>query len=212
MKTPLRIALHGSAGSGKSTLAKMLTEILGEGFAEVALADPIKRIVHDLYRVPPVYLWGESRFRETPREELGGATPRHALQTLGTEWGRSYDDSVWLNKAWETVQALETPLGLGQGRVYDRYKGVIQVPVFGPNPFTYRGVVVSDVRFSNEAKYLATRGFFLVKLKRDVPSTSGSASQHSSEAGVADTEFDVVFDNNGGLDELRAFARTLCTV
>lgn len=92
---PTVIGLVGLAGSGKSTVAAILTE--HHRFARERFAGPLK----DMLRV----LGCSDReidgdLKEVPCEALGWKTPRHAMQTLGTEWGREYiSPHIWVN-AW----------------------------------------------------------------------------------------------------------------
>lgn len=64
-------------------------------------------------------------------------------------------------------------------------------------------VVVSDVRFKNEADALRAAGFVLVKIVRE-NRTAGSdvANAHISECELDDYPYDVVIENNGSIEEL----------
>lgn len=64
-------------------------------------------------------------------------TPRLALQTLGTEWGRTLYGDIWIDT---TVREI-------QRSIHDRW-------------------VVPDVRFHNEVRKLRDAGAWLVRLKR----------------------------------------------
>ncbi|WP_209088016.1 deoxynucleotide monophosphate kinase [Agrobacterium tumefaciens] len=117
---PPVIALTGLAGSGKSTASKYLVET--HGYQLVKFAGPLK----DMLRAIGL---GEGHIegahKETDLAMLSGHTPRHAMQTLGTEWGRKcMGDDFWVN-LWRS-----------------RADGVL---AFGGR------VVVDDCRFQNEA-------------------------------------------------------------
>ena len=86
------IGLSGLKGSGKSTAANFLVEA---GFMKMSFAEPIKRML------ACVGLSYEDLFgsrKEEPNSMLDGKTPRYAMQTLGTEWGRDLiSPDLWVN-------------------------------------------------------------------------------------------------------------------
>jgi hypothetical protein len=93
------IALCGRAQHGKSTLARQIAAYYGaENVAVTAFATVPKRMLR-VFGLTEDELRGNSK--GTPRVILGGQTPRYAMQTLATEWGRNmlYDE-VWVD-AWE---------------------------------------------------------------------------------------------------------------
>ena len=117
MTSPKLIAFTGKKLSGKTSAANYL--ITRHGFTRISFADPLKCMLLEL-GVSRESLWGDRK--EVPLEILGGKSARHAMQTLGTEWGKQMiSDNIWTN-AWERkVLACSTP------------------------------VVVDDVRFINES-------------------------------------------------------------
>ena len=99
------IGLTGKAGSGKSTAAKYLVEEYG--YTLIKFADPLK----DMLRVIGLGHYElEGDGKEKPCYLLGGKTPRFAMRSLGTEWGRHtmYQDiwvEAWYRRANEIVQS-----------------------------------------------------------------------------------------------------------
>lgn len=85
------IGLIGYKGSGKSEVAKLLET---QGFVRLPFAAPIKNMVSAL-GLTDRQIHGSQK--ETPMPELFGFTPRHIMQTLGTEWGRSLHPGFWTN-------------------------------------------------------------------------------------------------------------------
>jgi hypothetical protein len=83
MTSRILIGLCGLAGSGKSTVAEHLTRV--HGFSRIRFAGALKRmlaaagVTHDML---------DGSAKEEPCALLCNRTPRHAMQTLGTEWGR----------------------------------------------------------------------------------------------------------------------------
>ncbi len=62
--TKLILGISGLAGSGKDTVAKFLN--VSFTFSTVAMADPLKRIVKDVYDFSDEQLWGPSDMRNGP--------------------------------------------------------------------------------------------------------------------------------------------------
>lgn len=145
---PRLVALTGAAGSGKSTATKFLVE--RHGYTLVKFAGPLK----DMLRAAGLSegnIEGESK--ESPLALLGGKTPRRAMQTLGTEWGRNcMGEDFWINIWRSRVEAIVA--------------------------FTGR-VVVDDCRFPNEAAAIRQLGGMIIKLE----GRGGIAGAHASEAG-----------------------------
>lgn len=136
MKTQFNlVALCGLAGSGKSTIAKMLIDDLD--FHRVKFAGPLKNMLRSL-GLGDMHL--EGKLKEVPCPLLGGKTPREAMQSLGTEWGRDLiHPDLWTN-AWKA-------------KVQD---------------YLDRGfsVVADDCRFPNERKAVQELGGLTIMIER----------------------------------------------
>jgi hypothetical protein len=125
------IAFTGLAGSGKSTAAMHLVQI--HGFTRTRFAGPLKAMMAALGLSQDEI---EGHLKERPCALLGGRTPRYAMQTIGTEWGRDIiDRDLWIN-AWRA-----------------------SLPAAG-------GVVVDDCRFANEAHAVKAAGGFIIRVVR----------------------------------------------
>ena len=86
------IGLSGLKGSGKSTAANFLVE---DGFVKMSFAEPIKRMLACV-GLSHEDLYGDRK--EEFNSMLNGKTPRYAMQTLGTEWGRDLiGPDLWVN-------------------------------------------------------------------------------------------------------------------
>jgi len=147
MLRPSVIALSGPAGSGKSTAATYL--VVQHGFVRVKFAAPLKAMLAALgFGEPEI----EGDLKERPHPLLAGKTPRHAMQTLGTEWGRNcIGPDFWVG-LWERTVCDVLDHG---GRV-----------------------VVDDCRFENEADCVRRLGGQIVRLT----GRGGIAGAHASEA------------------------------
>ena len=101
------IGLLGRKGSGKDTAAETLLE---GGYRNVKFAGALK----DMLRCLLAYQGTDSQtiermvegdLKEVPTHLLGGQTPRFAMQTLGTEWGRDLiAHNLWVNTAIERAK------------------------------------------------------------------------------------------------------------
>lgn len=96
MNLPNTILVAGRAGSGKSTVANHLAA--SRGYAIASLADPMKRFAADVFGWDGDRLWGPSELRNAV-DPAWGFSARHALQTLGTEWGRALHPEIWIRYA-----------------------------------------------------------------------------------------------------------------
>ena len=145
---PPVIALTGLAGSGKSTASKYLVE--KHGYQLVKFAEPLKDMLRAIGLSEAQI---EGGLKEEPCEWLQGATPRHAMQTLGTQWGRAcIGPSFWI-ELW--VRRVNQIIAEG-GRV-----------------------IVDDCRFPNEADEVRKLGGVVWQLV----GRGGIGGSHESEAG-----------------------------
>ena len=148
------IAFTGRAGSGKSTAADALRL---HRWQCVKFATPLKSMLTEMYAyldLSPEQIKErvEGSLKEVPDPCLGGQTPRHAMQTLGTEWGRDLiAKDIWI-EAWRQR-------------------------VFG---FLSRGidVVCDDCRFEDEAQAVRDLGGHVVEIRGR---KAKGKSKHSSE-------------------------------
>jgi hypothetical protein len=137
------IALSGPAGSGKSVAGSHLADT--HGFTAVKFAGPLKDMVRAFYRAAgltdevEIERRIEGDLKEEPCKYLNGCTPRHAMQTLGTEWGRvCMGQNFWINAWARKVDSIAGP------------------------------VVTDDCRFDNEAETVRAIGGDVVRLKPKV--------------------------------------------
>lgn len=99
---PVLIGITGYAGSGKSTVAAMFE---ADGWHRRKFAAPLKNMLRSLLRdqgagVGTIEAMIEGDLKEVPSTMLGGKSPRHAMQALGTEWGRlRMSDTLWVDAA-----------------------------------------------------------------------------------------------------------------
>lgn len=171
------IGICGLANSGKTTASKFLVEEYG--LKKLSFAQGLKDMLIAL-GVPSDVVWGPAAIKEKPLQILNGHTARHALQTLGTEWGRNcMGEDFWVNQ-WAA-------------RVADY-----------PN-----GVVCDDVRFPNEVAKIKEMGGLIIRLRRNGAGVGDAGgAQHASED-IETLHHDFTCLNNGTILELQAALRTI---
>lgn len=164
---PHIVALTGLAGSGKSTAASLLTSQYG--FKLEKFAGPLKDMLRAIGLTEEEI---EGRLKNEPCDLLLGQTPRHAMQTLGTEWGRDkIHPDFWVN--------------IWMGRAAD-----------------HRLCVVDDCRFPNEAAAVKTLGGRIIRLDRKFQSLGEIVASHASEANFASLPYDFQINNDGSIADL----------
>lgn len=89
---PPIIGICGPARAGKDTIAKVLKSM---GYVKDSFAAPIRNYVAAICGLTLDQL---ELVKDFPSDALAGKTPRYAMQTLGTEWGRKLiARDLWIN-------------------------------------------------------------------------------------------------------------------
>jgi len=186
----LKIAFSGKANAGKDAAAKIFVEQFCDQLGQykskstvqiVSFADPIKEMVRIMFpRTKRITLYGASKYRSTVIEgaTLKGEplTYRALLQNLGTEVGRGYKETIWLD-------VMDFKIEKAQKR--------------GVNLF-----VINDLRFKNEFDYLKNIGFKIIRVVRDEQLTLDHISE-TEQNQIKNNEFNYIVDNNGTLDHMK---------
>jgi hypothetical protein len=165
---PRLIGLMGYAGAGKSSTAEIMVQDFN--FHRMRFADTLKNMLM-AFGLTKEQVDGDQK--EIPCDLLGGKTPRWAMQTLGTEWGRQLiHPDLWVKA---TMLALSK-------RVEGDY-------------------VIDDVRFQNEADAIQRAGGEIWRVKRPGYPLDGSTI-HASEVIQETIWADWTIHNNAGLADL----------
>jgi hypothetical protein len=164
------IGLYSPApASGKSTLASALWR---HGFQTLKFASPLKRMTAALLREaghaePEIEAMLDGALKSAPIPLLGNRTPRHLMQTLGTEWGRTHiTPTIWVDLLLARASALRAS----------------DVPV-----------VIDDMRFPNEAAAIRAAGGLLIRINRP---TATRPNGHASEGALDAWPFDLTITND----------------
>lgn len=183
------VALMGRAGAGKDTAAARL--VSRYQFVRVAFADPLK---DSALRLDPIVGAEGTSYGSLPIrlsavvnrygwDHAKNSYPevRRTLQNLG-EGIRADDPDFWLRMALDKI------------RTADRWS----LPV-----------VVSDVRYANEADALRSAGALMVRIERPGATAGGEAARHVSELDLDAYPADAVLNNSGTVAELNALVDEL---
>lgn len=166
------IAFVGNIGAGKTTAAKRL---MYYGYDRLRLADPLKRMLTHGLGIGTEYIDGNKK--GDPCEELCGRTARHAMITLGTEWGRNLIHP----NLWVTLLQKELEFRIAADK----------------NKF-----VIDDVRFLNESCWV--KGLDIIgvdaKLVRITRISDLEKIQHQSETEMDGIQEDWLVSNNSTLE------------
>lgn len=164
------IGIAGHARSGKDTIAKLIKQ--EHHCMTYAFAEPLKAMLKAIGLE-------EHELNGWKKDEINNdfqATPRHMMQTLGTEWGRdTINANMWV------IAAAKRLKHLNQAQ---------------PDAT----ILITDVRFPNEADFVREHGF-LIHVERPVKRISGSTHRSENRLSVKDTDHIII--NDGSLEDLR---------
>lgn len=174
------IGLVGKKGSGKDTLKDYITKN-NNNIISYAFADPLKEICGILFQLSQEQLYGHQSIKEKKIDELN-VSPRILFQRIGTNLFRNEllnvlpemkdvlkNDSIWI---------------FAFKRWYKKNK--------------HKNVIVSDVRFENEAKSIREMGGILIYIDR----YSNNCDQHESEKNIEKIKCDFVIKNKSTIIDL----------
>ncbi len=188
------IGLCGRAQSGKNTCADIITELFDDA-VQFAIADPLKYEVATAFHIDDDYFYSNN-LKETPTfnlaihrcedqnfinlsKQLGidiyiPQSPRRIMQLWGAEYRRSQNPNYWLDMAIDYIHKL---IAIGSKKI-----------------------IITDVRFPNEANALKQCGADIVMIHRST--NRNPAPEHESENIAALTPWiDHVIHNRGTVEE-----------
>lgn len=177
-KKPLLIGFTGSAGSGKSTAAEYFEKT--HRLQRESFAKKMKEGLAHMLNLPKDSVFGDKDQKEAAIPKLSTRRPisgRLLLQTLGTEWGRdTIDPDIWLYA------------------VADKWDVMKGIPGFS-------GMVIEDVRFENEAKWIRDQGGVIIRINTPAQLVRQDVLNHSSESGIPAKYVSVEMTNWKGTKE-----------
>ena len=163
------IGIAGKKGSGKDTAGQYL--ISKHGFRRYAFGDPVKEVCRLLFGFTDEQLYG------TQKEEMTefGIRPREAFQKIGTEFGR------------QQLHNLLPDLRVKEGELW--------IDIFRRECPNDKLIVVTDVRFQNEADAIKEKGGIILYVVRE------DCERDCHESERIDVEYEHLLENNGTLEE-----------
>ena len=171
------IGLSGYARSGKDEVAKILVQEYG--YERVAFADPIRRM---LYELNPVIV--ESNL-------LDSVTLQNLVDSQG--WDEAKKDPE--------VRLMLQNLGVSARKIISEdvwVETALRYVVEGSK------VVITDVRFPNEAKAISRLHGQMWRISR---SGVSAVNNHISESALDDYKFNQILKNEGTLESLQELVR-----
>lgn len=173
------IGLTGLAGCGKDTIASHLKSRDPYGTTSYAMASPLKKGLSLMLNIPLEDI--EDPKLKNKENYKFDRSIRYMAQTLGTEWGRNLiNENLWTMIAKENIENL-----------YELYPTVI----------------ITDVRFDNEAALIKEMdGIVIQVIRADNPYTkyvsTAGVNAHVSENGLTDDMVDFIVMNNSTVEDL----------
>lgn len=173
------IGILGNKNVGKDTLADYLVST--EGFKKISFAKNLKKCLAVMFN------WDDSIFsleNKEKKDSVWNVSPRKMLQLLGTEFLREYckdiiDCKISFNDKEEVFSYHIKKLFLDNKELFDNNENI----------------VISDVRFPNEVKFIKWLNGKIIKLERN-DAIVNKFNNHLSENQVNNLEYDVKIENN----------------
>jgi len=151
-------------------------------FVLMAYAHELKLRIQKDFDLSYDQLWGDEKEIEDKRYPNGNSfwTPREIMQFIGTECMRVVDDNFWVKALFRKIDENE-----------------------------YKNVILTDVRFPNEAQPIIDRSGYVIKVtsNRD-GKTKVHGDDHPSETSMDNYDkVDFHVRNDGSLGDLRDIAK-----
>lgn len=177
------LGLTGNIGSGKTTVMKLFKYSFWVD--EYSFSEPLKKIAINLgFLEKEVYGTQEDKVKIN---NFWGISGREFLQKFGTDICREIlPEKIKMNYDSKTLWI----------RLFEKYL------IDYKNTDLKSGfLIVSDVRFFDEADIIKKYNGFIVKIERE--NNKNFQSEHKSEKDINEIKPNVVLRNNGTIDELR---------
>lgn len=187
----LVIGFCGHAKAGKDTAFAGIEEecfkLIPIKYHKLAFADPIREIGRT-FGFSQEEMTDQSLKEKT--NEFWDITPRKFMQLVGSEMFRNvFRKDCWIKLAEKKILDFKKECesyvdSLKKQKAY--LPGIHQI------------IIISDVRFENEAKMIKDSGGFIFKIRRDNGDQASSigVKNHESEAAIDKIQFDLLIDND----------------
>lgn len=141
------------------------------GFVKDAYAKTMKQAVSAMFDIPMDILNGDIHVKNQI-DPYWGISYREILQRFATEACRNtFGQNIWVRAFWR------------------RYPDI-----------PWRGLVIEDIRFENEAVAIVERGGIIIQVTNDIADSAPCI--HKSEMPIPDHLIDFTISNNGSKNDL----------
>lgn len=166
--------LIGLHGKAKAGKDTIASLLCAEhGFKQMSFAGPLKAATAVMFGWPVELMYSQEG--KEMQSQYWGLAVRDALQRFGEGARKWFGEDFWVKRWLVDYSQVMTKLN----------------------------IVISDVRYENEADTIRQYGGYIIHVHRNGAGLSGEQARHSSEAGIQFHDNDLVIDNNGTLDDLR---------
>jgi hypothetical protein len=141
------VGFMGAMGSGKTTAANFM--INEYGYVEKAFADPLKRACKELFLFTDDQLYGTQAQKEEADNRWFGCSARTAMQFVGTDLFRNQLNAI--------MPGIKNNIWVHHFKLW--YQNHIKILDNPP-------VVISDIRFQNEADIIKKMGGIIIRIDR----------------------------------------------
>jgi len=171
------IGVTGKKFHGKNTVADFYVK--NHNFKELSFAEPLKKVCKAMFDFSDEQLYGN--LKETI-DERWGITPRTTFQFVGTDLVR--------NKIYNILPDI------GENFWVKRFEMELSQLLVNEQS---RNIIISDVRFPNEAEIIKKLGGIIIKVVRpDIKNND----LHTSENLIDEISADYNIINDGSIDDL----------
>ena len=210
------IGLCGKARSGKDTVGKMIAE--KTGLKTYAFAQPLKECVNALFGWDKRHGDGELKelfiesviipARRTAFDKTVKDKVLHGVAPITSENVESMlndlcfkNDDVWVNFSYQGD--LIVGYNISPRLAYQTFGTELIRDNYGDDAWLKiapkENVIITDVRFDNEAEHVINNGGHVIKIDRDI---DYGVLDHSSEKGISDHLIHADIVNDGSLEDL----------
>lgn len=212
LKDSLIIGLTGHAKSGKDTLAEAIWSHVAKSnmfngkptdMHKLAFADGIREI-GEIFGFTKEQLTNQD-LKETFVHPVWNITPRVFMQRVGSEMFRNHlDKDCWVKLLMQKIDRIVSfnPVPESEFQL-----GLADCKDTEPRTYVRHCILITDVRFPNEAQAIKDAGGIIVRVTR--PGNSGGQEEwkkHESEAFIDTMDVDLEIINNKTLEEFKESA------